>query len=117
MTSNRVVVVSGVSKGIGKYLVDYYLEKNDIVIGCSRSKSNITNTNYEHHCVDVSNEGSVVSMFSSIRRTYKRIDVLINNAGINLALSPFLLTSFSSAKATVDVNLMGTFLMSREAAK
>ena len=54
MTSNRVVVVSGVSKGIGKYLVDYYLEKNDIVIGCSRSKSNITNTNYEHHSVDVS---------------------------------------------------------------
>ncbi len=117
MTSNRVVVVSGASKGIGKYLVEYYLNKNDFVIGCSRSESEITDKQYEHHCVDISDESSVVSLFNSIRRTHKRVDIVINNAGVNFALSPFLLTSFTAAKATIDINLMGTFLMSREAAK
>ena len=117
MNSGRVIVISGASKGIGKYLVEYYLEKGDVVIGCSRTESDISDEMYEHHCLSVMDESAVISMFGSIRKEHKRVDILINNAGVNLALSPFLLTSFNSAKATIEVNFMGTFIMSREAAK
>jgi 3-oxoacyl-[acyl-carrier protein] reductase len=117
MKSERVIVISGASKGIGKYLVAHYLAKGDYVIGCSRGESTITDEKYEHYRLDISDEGAVISMFGSIRKSHKRVDVLINNAGINLALSPFLLTSFKSAKTTFEVNFMGTFLLSREASK
>ena len=41
----------------------------------------------------------------------------INNAGVNYAHSPLLLVPYESALKTVEVNLLGTFLLSREAAK
>ena len=35
---NRNIIITGTSKGIGKFLAEYYLEKGDNVFGCSRGK-------------------------------------------------------------------------------
>ena len=43
--------------------------------------------------------------------------MLINNTGVNYALSPVLLVPYKSALKTIEINLLGTFLMSREAIK
>jgi len=37
MTENQIMLITGTRKGIGKYLVEYYVEKGFQVIGCSRS--------------------------------------------------------------------------------
>ena len=112
-----IILITGDRKGIGRYLSEYYLEKGMTVIGCSRSETNLKNKNYQHFCLDVSDEQAVKKMYSEIRHTYGRLDVLINNAGVNLSLAPILLLPYKSALRTVEVNLLGTFLMSREAAK
>ncbi len=112
-----IILITGDRKGIGRYLSEYYLEKGMTVIGCSRSETNLKNKNYQHFCLDVSDEQAVKKMYSEIRQTYGRLDVLINNAGVNLSLAPILLLPYKSALRTIEINLLGTFLMSREAAK
>jgi len=79
---NKVIVITGTRKGIGRYLAEYYIEKGMQVIGCSRLETDLVNTNYEHFCLDVSDEKAVKKMVSSISRKYGKIDYLINNAGI-----------------------------------
>ena len=112
-----IILITGDRKGIGRYLSEYYLEKGMTVIGCSRSETDLKHKNYQHFCLDVSDEQAVKKMYSEIRQTYGRLDVLINNAGVDLSFAPILLLPYKSALRTVEVNLLGTFLMSREAAK
>lgn len=112
-----IILITGDRKGIGRYLSEYYLEKGMTIIGCSRSETDLKHKNYEHFCLDVSDEKAVKKMYGEIRQTYGRLDVLINNAGVNLSLAPILLVPYKSALRTIEINLLGTFLMSREAAK
>ena len=117
MINKPVMLITGTRKGIGKYLAEYYSKNLYQVIGCSRGLINYKLDNYQHFCLDVSEESSVKKMFTEIRKKYGRLDVLINNAGVNYAHSPLLLVPYESALKTVEVNLLGTFLLSREAAK
>src|SRR2546428_13527312 len=80
--NSRVLLISGTSKGIGKYLAEYYLAKGDRVVGCSRGPAVIEHDDYRHFRLDVSDEAEVKQMLMEISRTYQRLDVLINNAGI-----------------------------------
>ena len=117
MIDKSVMIITGTRKGIGKYLAEYFAEKGFFVIGCSRSDIDFKLNNYQHYSLDISDESLVNKMFTMIRKKYGRLDVLINNAGVNYALSPLLLVPYESALKTVEVNLLGTFLLSREAAK
>ena len=116
MNENRVMLITGTRKGIGKYLVEYYIDKGFRVIGCSRSAANYESKNYQHFCLDVADETRVKQMFAKIRNNYDRLDVLINNAGI-AAMNHALLTPLSTIHKVLDTNVVGTFLFCREAAK
>ena len=117
MIDKPVMIITGTRKGIGKYLAEYFAEKGFFVIGCSRSDIDFKLNNYQHYCLDISDESLVNKMFTMIRKKYGRLDVLINNAGVNYALSPLLLIPFESAMKTININFMGTFLFTREAVK
>ena len=110
------MVITGASKGIGKYLAEYYLERGNVVIGCSRSASSIQHGDYHHYLIDVSNETDVHHMFSDIRKKFGLIYVLINNAGV-ASMNHSFLTPLTTVKKILDTNAIGTFLCSREAAK
>jgi len=110
------MIITGTSKGIGKNLAKYYLENGFIVIGCSRGDMDIQLNNYQHYCLDVSNESLVKKMFKEIRKKYGRLDVLINNAGIS-SENHVLLTPLKKAQDSLDTNFIGTFLFCRESVK
>jgi len=112
----KVMVITGSRKGIGRYLSEYYLDKGFIVIGCSRSKSDLIHNNYEHFCLDVADEKAVKKMISAISRKYRKIDYLINNAGI-ASMNHSLLTPLSIVEKIFKTNVFGTFLFCRETAK
>ena len=117
MIDQPVMIITGTRKGIGKYLAEYYTQNGFIVIGCSRDNIDFELNNYQHYCLDISDELLVKKMFKEIRKKYGRLDVLINNAGVNYALSPILLVPFESALQTVKINLLGPFLFIREAVR
>lgn len=113
---NRVVVITGTRKGIGRYLAEQYLNEGDIVYGCSRRECDLVHERYRHTRFDVSDEQSVVNFVRGIYKEQKRIDVLINNAGM-ASMNHVLLTPKSTAERVLNTNFMGTFLLSRECAK
>ena len=113
---NKVIIITGTSKGIGKHLCDYYLKLGAIVIGCSRNNSSIISKNYHHYSLDVGDEKAVTSMVREVSAKFKRIDVLVNNAGI-ASMNHFTLTPLTTVKKIFDTNFLGTFIFTREVAK
>lgn len=78
----KTIVVTGVSSGIGKAIVDLLLSnnKNISVIGMGRNDNGIMNPNYRFIPVDLSNESSIESAIKTLSGF--KIDVFISNAGI-----------------------------------
>ena len=116
MSKKLVMVITGTRTGIGKGLVKFYSKKGFHIIGCSREEVDYNLDNYKHFCLDVSDESSVKTFFSNIRKTYGRLDVLINNAGI-ATKNYLLLTSLSEVKKTINTNILGSILFCRESVK
>ena len=116
MNKKQITLITGTSKGIGRYLVDHYTSLDHQVIGCSRNDVEYSIDNYEHFCLDVCDEKEVKKMFSQIRKSYGRVDILINNAGI-ASMNHALLTTMDTVHKIYGTNVFGTFLFCREAAK
>jgi 3-oxoacyl-[acyl-carrier protein] reductase len=112
----RITLVTGSRKGIGRYLVEHYLEQGDVVLGCSREPAGYEHERYTHFCLDVADEKKVNGMFTTIAGVHGRLDVLINNAGI-ASMNHVLLTPISTVNNILQTNVVGTFLFCREAAK
>lgn len=116
MPDQKVILITGSRKGIGAFLVQHYLDQGYRVAGCSRGPGTIESPDYEHFCLDVSDEKAVRGMFRQIRKSYGRLDALVNNAGV-AAMNHALLTPLDSVRRVLDTNVLGTFLFCREAAK
>ncbi len=116
MADKPVILITGTRKGIGRYLVQYYAQNGYSVLGCSRSPCDYNGNGYRHFVLDILDESKVKQMFTEIRNTYRRLDVLINNAGI-ASMNHTLLTPLDTAQKIINTNFVGTFLLCREAAK
>lgn len=112
-----VMLVTGTSKGIGQYLADYYLEKGFTVIGCSRTACVVEHENYVHLVADIANEVEILNVFKYIRKEYKRLDVLINNAAINPAILSVAFLPYETIQKIFKVNVFAPIMICREAIK
>lgn len=116
MTGREVVLITGTRKGIGRFLVQHFVQKGVIVEGCSREPIAWSLENYTHHAVDVTDEAQVKAMLSAIQRRHARLDMVINNAGI-ASMNHTLLTPADTVDRIMATNFRGTFLVCRESAK
>ena len=116
MAQNNRILITGTRKGIGEYLAKYYLNKKFTVIGCSRGDSNIQDPGYFHYKLDIADEKDVTAMFKDIRKKHSGLDVLVNNAGI-ASMNHSMLTPISTVERILSTNVIGSFLLCREAAK
>ena len=116
MAEPRVVLVTGTRKGIGLELARHFLGKGEHVIGVSRGEGTLTHERYEHHRADVTDEAAVKALFAGVRKTHGRLDALVNNACI-AAMNHSLLMPVDAAQRVLDTNVLGTFLLCREAGK
>lgn len=64
---------------------------------------------------DVSDPSSVADLFKRVTNAWGRVDVLFNNAGTQVPDMPFEELTLEKWKATVDVNLTGSFLCAQAA--
>ena len=113
---SKTIFITGTSKGIGRYLAEYFVNKGNYVIGCSRGDFDLKKSNYKHYSLSVNDELKVKKMFNEIRNNHGSIDVLINNAGV-ASMNHSLLTKLETVEKILDTNLIGTFLFCREGAK
>jgi len=124
---NKVILVTGSARGIGKATIIEFASKGyNVVINYTNSeneafklKSYVENEyNIEALTIkaDVSNETEVKNMVKTIIDKFKRIDVLVNNAGI-IYNRNFKDVTVDEFRRTLDVNIMGAFIVSREVAQ
>jgi 3-oxoacyl-[acyl-carrier protein] reductase len=111
-----VTFITGTRKGLGRALVEHYVRLGHAVAGCSRESIDWRLDGYVHYIADVADEQAVRAAFGDVWRRYRRLDHLINNAGI-AAMNHSLLTPLSTLNRILSTNVAGTFLVTREAAK
>ena len=87
-----------------------------MVVGCSRDMPDWSIGNYEHVLADIAEESDVKRLLAHIQKQYRRLDVAINNAGI-ASMNHALLTPIATFDRIFAVNVRGTFLVCREAAR
>jgi 3-oxoacyl-[acyl-carrier protein] reductase len=112
-----VVLISGTSRGLGRYLAEHYCRSGARVIGCSRGDVELSYENYSHVRADVSKEADVRNLFSGIRRAHGRLDLLVNNAAVNPSLSLYLAVPATSVVKSFETNLLGAMLMCQAATR
>lgn len=120
---NKVVLVTGGAQGIGKAIV-LELAKNhyDVVINYLTSNKAATlleeeiKKNYDVRVMtiqaDVSKEEEVDAMISLIEKKWGSVDILINNAAVDLS-NLFHLKTADEFRKTLDVNVVGAFNCSK----
>ncbi|MEM2615304.1 MAG: bifunctional aldolase/short-chain dehydrogenase [Thermoplasmatales archaeon] len=114
-----VALITGAASGIGKVTMHRFAEEGMVAVGCdidSKIKEVSNNANETGLIFDITNEEEVKKAFTEIVKMYGGIDVIFNNAGY---LKPSLLeeTSLENMRKHIEVNSIGTFLVTREAFK
>jgi short-subunit dehydrogenase len=111
--TDKVVVVTGGSEGIGRALVEELLKLGAKVSTCGRNFDKLYQL--QTHCAgkplfikktDVSSEQECQSFIADTLKVYNRIDMLINNAGISMR-AMFAETDLETLRRLMDVNFWG----------
>jgi short-subunit dehydrogenase len=110
--SNKVIVITGASSGIGKALADAALRQNAMVAVCARNIEKLQQIfAREDHIfcfkADVSREEDCKKFIYAVLEKWGRVDVLINNAGISMR-ALFEDADLSVIRELMDINFWGT---------
>ena len=103
------VIITGSSRGIGFELVKIFNKNNFNVIALSRNIKPITDLklkNVRSYNLDISSEESITKAVGVISKEFKKIDILINNAG-TLINKSFEETTFKDFQSVYQVNVFG----------
>jgi NAD(P)-dependent dehydrogenase (short-subunit alcohol dehydrogenase family) len=104
----KVAVVTGAAGGIGAETVRRFREEGATVVGADLADGTYGDLSLQ---VDVSSESDVAEMYRRTVQAFGRIDVLMNNAGINPPTDGSVLeTPFEVWQQVLDVNLKSVFL-------
>ena len=120
---NKVAVVTGGTRGIGRSIAEALLRESASVAICGRSQSGVDEaltawrgdaSKVIGASVDVSDREAVSTFFRLVDRQLGGLDILVNNAGIGIFRSVAEL-SIEEWRRTVDTNLNGVFYCCHEA--
>ena len=122
---DKVAIVTGGATGVGKGIARAFVNAGATVVIASRNKEALERTAEELRSgggtvevmpTDVTDEAQVISLFQGTLSRFGRVDVAVNNAGVE-ASAPLDEMTLESFQSVVAVNLTGVFLCCREAMK
>ena len=109
----KKVILTGANGNIGRTFAEFLVTKGYFVYAVDLKIDKLkTSKNVELVQLDITDEESVHDFFSSV----DNLSVLINNAGIGV-FTPFEDRTAAEFKKVMEVNLLGSFLMSQSAIK
>ena len=126
MADQRVAVVTGASRGIGRAIATALAAAGRAVIvgyagndaAAQQAVDEITATGGQAVAVraDIADENAVAELFDTAQRNFGGIDVVVNSAG-RMSQSPIADLDLADLDALHRTNIRGTFVVAREAAR
>lgn len=123
MINRRVVLITGSIRGIGKETALQFLKRGYFVIlNGTRSKEDIRDIifdfndykySYEYYKFDITNREEIKKSIKTMLEKYKKIDVLVNNAGITRDKSLVKMNE-EMWDNVIEVNLTGAFNLCKQ---
>lgn len=114
---NKTVIVTGANRGVGLFIAEHFIKNGAVVIGLSRNEPKIIDPNYFHFSVDISDPEVISNCFrKEISKGFKKIDILINNAAV-MTSQYSMIMPIKNVVDMINTNLLGVFMVSREAVK
>ncbi|MES2017760.1 MAG: SDR family oxidoreductase [Pseudomonadota bacterium] len=123
MKSNKTVIITGASSGIGLALAKAYLARGDNVVGNARTLARLQSAaaqlgnpaNFLLVPGDIAKAATAAALFDQAIAAFGKVDILINNAGIFMA-KPIGQYTEDDLESLVSTNLKGFFYPSQQAA-
>ena len=115
MSDERLVVITGVSRGLGRALANGFMRAGHTVVGCARSAAAIAelgeqaNPPHRFDVVDVADPSQVEAWAASVLEDQGPPDVLINAAALINRNAPLWKISPAEFSQVVDVNIKGVY--------
>ena len=103
---SKIILITGASSGIGRAISLYLTKIGYIVYGTCRDPKKYNISEYKLLKCDINHSNEVKETVTYILNKEKKIDVLINNAGIGIT-GPIEETSENDIKAAFQTNLFG----------
>lgn len=123
LLDNKTIIVTGTAKGIGKQMVESFVNEGADVIAIARTESEEHKTfcsnlseSYEKTVIpiyfDLCNEISIKNAVKEIKSTGRKINGLVNNAGVTKT-ALFQMTNMNDLRNVFETNFFGTFLFTQ----
>ena len=119
---NRVIVITGASRGLGLELAKKFIQSGDTVFGISRTrrfwpaaKKAVPSAHFKLIVGNITSEKTAKVLLAGIKRRAGRIDILINNAGYCAPLASMEEVSLKEFREHFKQNLDTAFLMCKHA--
>ena len=105
----KKIIITGTSRGIGYALVKYFTEKNHSVLAISRNTKTLDDLQKKHSNltvlqIEITEEKGIEEVVNFISTNWKKVDILIHNAG-KLIHKPFFKTSSDDFLNVYKVNV------------
>ena len=122
-----VTLVTGASQGLGKAIAEAFVREGAHVAICARDQKMITTAKEDLEQIassrqkilafgcDVASASEVAELFAAVDREIGSIDVLVNNAGVYGPKGPSEEVDLEEWMRAIEINLLGTFLPTRQA--
>lgn len=122
--AGKVFLVTGGSRGIGLEIARQLLQQNARVAICARKQEGLDAAMEDLQAGDevlavpahVAREEDVDNLFAQVKEKFGRLDVLVNNVGMNIMTSAVADVDYSLWNKIIDSNLNGAFLCASRAA-
>ena len=113
MPSNKTILITGVSRGLGRAMAEEFIRLGHTVAGCGRSEKHIAELKKQFTApndfaaVDVTSDGQVGEWAKRILISHGAPDLLLNNAALINQNAPLWQVPAEEVSSVIDVNIKG----------